>query len=212
MSGIYKIINKINGKYYVGSSKNLSSKKGNRLSRHKTDLKYNRHVNKKLQNAYNKYGIDNFDFVVVEECQQHELLIKEQSYLNEASKNKKNCYNLSFISGKVEMNKQVREKIRKARLGKKLSEKTKNILKQIHKGKSFRGVGYIMTEDQKNNIGFANCDKNIYTFENTETKEIFSGLIRDFRKKYNLQASKISNIMSGKRNHHKNWIFKKKED
>ena len=50
-----------------------------------------------------------------------------------------------------------------------------------------------------------------YTFENVKTKEIFTGLIKDFKKKYNLQASKISNVMNGKRNHHKNWTFKKQD-
>lgn len=208
MSGIYKIINKLDGKYYVGSSKNLSSKKGNRLSRHKTDLKYNRHINKKLQNAYNKYGINNFDFLIIEECEEHELLNKEQIYLNEAKNNKENCYNLSFIAGKVEMNDDVKNKIRKFKLGKKLSEKTIKILKEIHKGKAIRQKGFSMSDEQKNNIGFANCNKNIYTFENTITKEIFTGIPRDFKNKYNLQSSKISNVISGKRKHHKNWILK----
>ena len=211
MIGIYKIINKADGKYYIGSSKNLFSKKGDRLSRHKTDLKFNRHINKKLQNAYNKYGINNFDFIVIEECQEHELLNKEQLYLNEAANNKANCYNLSFIAGKVEMNDSVRNKIRKSRLGTKLSENAKNILREIHKGKAIRQKGFSMSEEQKNNIGFANCNKNIYTFENIKTKEIFTGLIKDFKKKYNLQASKISNVMNGKRNHHKNWTFKKQD-
>lgn len=211
MIGIYKIINKADGKYYIGSSKNLFSKKGDRLSRHKTDLKFNRHINKKLQNAYNKYGINNFDFVVIEECQEHELLNKEQLYLNEAANNKANCYNLSFIAGKVEMNDSVRNKIRKSRLGAKLSENTKNILREIHKGKTIRQKGFSMSEEQKNSIGFANCNKNTYTFENVKTKEIFTGLIKDFKRKYNLQASKISNVMNGKRNHHKNWTFKKQD-
>jgi group I intron endonuclease len=211
MIGIYKIINEIDGKYYIGSSKNLLVKKGDRLSRHKTDLKLNRHINKKLQNAYNKYGIDNFHFIVIEECEEKELLIKEQLYLNEASKNKNNCYNLSFIAGKVEMNDDVKNKIRKSRLGMKLSENAKNILRKIHKGKAIRKKGFFMSDEQKNNIGFANCNKNIYTFENTITKEIFTGIQRDFKNKYNLQPSKISNIISGKRKHHKNWIFKKQD-
>ena len=137
------------------------------------------------------------------------MLIKEQLYLNEALRNKNNCYNLSFIAGKVEMNDDTKNKIRKSRLGMKLSENAKNILRKIHKGKAIRKKGFSMSDEQKNNIGFANCNKNIYTFENTITKEIFTGIQRDFKNKYNLQPSKISNIISGKRKHHKNWIFKK---
>ena len=45
----------------------------------------------------------------------------------------------------------------------------------------------------------------------TETGNLPAKVIKDFRKKYNLQSSKISNVMNGERNHHKNWTFKKNE-
>ena len=62
--GIYLIINKVNGKMYVGISKNL----GKRWKDHKWNLlndmgKPNQH----LQNAVNKYGIENFEFFVIVE-------------------------------------------------------------------------------------------------------------------------------------------------
>ena len=62
-SGIYKIINIVNNKYYVGSSINL----GRRKSKHFSELRHNKHNNKYLQNAWNKYGEGSFIFVVVEE-------------------------------------------------------------------------------------------------------------------------------------------------
>ena len=46
VSGIYKIINKSNGKYYVGSSVNMCGNgKGTRWKRHVWDLSQNRHGN-----------------------------------------------------------------------------------------------------------------------------------------------------------------------
>ena len=48
--GIYKIINKVNGKYYVGSSLNINK----RWSVHKSALSKNKHHNDHLQNAWNK--------------------------------------------------------------------------------------------------------------------------------------------------------------
>lgn len=60
--GIYKITNIINNKYYVGSSLDLMSRKAN----HFRKLKTNRHHCAHLQNAWNKYGEENFKWEVIE--------------------------------------------------------------------------------------------------------------------------------------------------
>jgi group I intron endonuclease len=51
-SGIYKIVNIINGDIYVGSSVNLEKRK----REHFTSLTKNKNHPKLLQRAYNKYG------------------------------------------------------------------------------------------------------------------------------------------------------------
>lgn len=56
--GIYVIRNKMNGKCYIGQSSDIES----RWKHHVNDLKSNCHHNQKLQNAWNKYGKDNFIF------------------------------------------------------------------------------------------------------------------------------------------------------
>ena len=56
ISGIYKIVNKVNGKYYVGSSNDVLK---TRFYEHKRLLTKNKHFNVKLQNAWNKYGESN---------------------------------------------------------------------------------------------------------------------------------------------------------
>lgn len=58
--GLYYIRNVTNNKIYIGSSIMLTK----RFKEHKLKLKTNKHQCKKLQNAVNKYGIDNFEFVV----------------------------------------------------------------------------------------------------------------------------------------------------
>lgn len=60
--GIYIIQNLVNGNIYVGSSSNIKR----RFSQHKSTLRHNTHKNKHLQNAWNKYGEENFEFVVIE--------------------------------------------------------------------------------------------------------------------------------------------------
>lgn len=75
MIGIYKITNKINKKVYIGQSKDIIS----RWNAHK----YYTYNNKtKLQNAFSKYGISNFDFEIIEECLISELDEKEKYWIN----------------------------------------------------------------------------------------------------------------------------------
>jgi group I intron endonuclease len=76
-SGIYKITNTINGKFYIGSSKNIEF----RWNDHKQYLRGNYHVNPKLQNAWNKYGEDKFIFEILEETESsQEILFDRENY------------------------------------------------------------------------------------------------------------------------------------
>ena len=77
-SGVYKITNVKNGKFYIGSSKDVEF----RWSEHKKHLNGNYHINKKLQNAWNFYGKENFSFDILETVNECDLLVKEQFYLN----------------------------------------------------------------------------------------------------------------------------------
>jgi group I intron endonuclease len=78
-SGIYKIINNINAKIYVGSSVDLSKRK----SGHFIALANKCHNNRKLQYSFNKYGKENFTFEVIEYVENRDFLIKrEQFYLD----------------------------------------------------------------------------------------------------------------------------------
>ena len=77
--GIYKIENKVNGKVYIG----LSSDVLKRFKAHKSALNRNGHINKHLLSAYNNYGIDNFSFDIIEECEPtNKELLKELEIKN----------------------------------------------------------------------------------------------------------------------------------
>ena len=61
---IYCIRNKINNKKYIGqTSWNINK----RLNKHKGQLINNKHYSKNLQEDFNKYGIDNFEFFILDE-------------------------------------------------------------------------------------------------------------------------------------------------
>jgi group I intron endonuclease len=76
--GIYLIINLINGKRYIGSSKDLYE----RLYHHVWSLNRGSHENKHIQSAWNKYGESSFEYGILEYCQERERLEREGHYIS----------------------------------------------------------------------------------------------------------------------------------
>jgi group I intron endonuclease len=115
--GVYKITNLINNKLYVGSAINIK----NRFKTHKRLLKNNKHFNNHLQSSYNKYGIDNFIYDIIEITSIDTLLKKECFWITELNANNpKYGYNKRLVVN--------------SNLGIKLSEETKRKLSESHLG------------------------------------------------------------------------------
>ncbi len=112
-SGIYAIVNKINGKRYIGSA--VSFKK--RWYIHVCRLRKGTHHSPKLQNGWNKYGEESFEFVELECCEKEELIKREQHWIDEL----RPFYNIAKLAG--------------SSLGIKRSEELKKRLSDIRKGK-----------------------------------------------------------------------------
>ena len=207
ISGIYKIINKVNGKYYVGSSENILSSKG-RWAKHKRFLNKNTHPNKHLQSAWNKYTEESFNFIIVEKVNNPQLLLPtEQKYLDTAKKEQLKCYNKSFIAGRIEMTVEVRKKISDANKRRIWTENTRRLISVNNTKENHPLWGKQFTK-KKCNIGPKNpmFDGTVYNFENG--LEIFCGtrldFIQTFDNKLSAQAA-ISAIISGKKNSHLGW-------
>ena len=77
MTGIYKIYSISQNKYYIGKSKNIEA----RFLKHLSDLKLNRHHSQYLQNVYNKYGINDLVFEVIQECSYADSSELEKYYI-----------------------------------------------------------------------------------------------------------------------------------
>ena len=79
-SGIYMILNILNNHKYVGSTNNFKR----RLTRHRGELRKDKHHSIYLQRAYNKYGEDKFIIYILERCQpiKDTLIYLEQKYLD----------------------------------------------------------------------------------------------------------------------------------
>lgn len=121
-SGIYRIRNIHNNRIYIGSSIGIKG----RFADHRCDLNKNRHSSPRLQNAWNKYGKDSFEFEIVELCKpvREILLEREQYYLDTLEP----FYNVNLLAV--------------SRLGTKSSDETKKLLKG--RTNAFDGNGNII--------------------------------------------------------------------
>lgn len=92
--GIYKITNQINGKVYIGQSVNIE----NRWHEHQLAACHKNfygHVRTRLYPAMKKYGLENFSFSIIEECNADDLDEKEEYWIKKYSSTDPNKgYNL----------------------------------------------------------------------------------------------------------------------
>lgn len=95
MVGIYKITNKINNKIYIGQSINISERW--RAHRSRPFQVNASQYDSPLYRAIRKYGLGNFTFEVIEECNEEELNLKEQFYIQKYKSYETNHgYNLTM--------------------------------------------------------------------------------------------------------------------
>jgi group I intron endonuclease len=119
--GVYQVVCKITEKRYVGST-TVSFK--SRWATHKRLLRSGKHHSIKLQKAWNKYGENNFLFLILDILPAQDCLIYEQTYLDCLGKD--NLLNIKLTANIYPDNnsKERREKLSKINTGRKLSKKT----------------------------------------------------------------------------------------
>lgn len=106
-TGIYAIVNKVSGRFYIGSAssdRDVNSKRGfyYRWSEHFRELSKGNHENAHLQNAWNKYGADAFRFQILEFVEPDKCIEVEQTYLDLFPKGDRDLvYNICFIAGSM---------------------------------------------------------------------------------------------------------------
>ena len=75
--GIYKITNTINGDFYIGSSKDINR----RWTQHKRKSTWKKCPNNPMYLDMKKYGVDKFEFQVIEEVEVDKLKEREQYFI-----------------------------------------------------------------------------------------------------------------------------------
>lgn len=141
--GIYGIRNKINNKIYIGKT---GMNFGDRWDSHRSLLKNNKHDNPHLQRAWNKYGKDNFEFIVIEDCS-IDVLEEREKYYIKLYKDMELAYNIHDGGNEgnnlgkplsEETKRKIGEKNRINGLGRKATAETREKMSQSHLGKKYK--------------------------------------------------------------------------
>jgi group I intron endonuclease len=129
-TGVYKIVNTVNGKTYVGSASHSILK---RWRVHKFELRRGSHTNQHLQRAWIKYGEDSFVFEIVETVKPDKCREREQYWLNLLNPE----YNILKIAGSASGYKHTPESLEKMRIASTGRKQSESARKKI--GDHFRG-------------------------------------------------------------------------
>lgn len=161
-SGIYSIVNKINGKTYIGSTVDLCK----RSKHHIYCLRNNRHHSPILQMSFNKNKEDNFEFSIIElVLDKSKLIEREQYWIDVLNPVYNTCKLVANTRLGVKASDETRFKIGKASLGRVISEKARLSTSLRFKGKkrsqeikdkiSESNKGKVRTEENKKKISDA---------------------------------------------------------
>ena len=199
--GIYGIYSRTKNKWYIGESKDIFD----RWSDHKKILKSNKHHSTKLQRHFNKYGIQDFDFVVLMEAENdrsfwERFLIKcFDSYKNGFNETEggecppiktKNFHLQNFFTKEIVCG----TNIKRFAIDRNLS---KSSLQAVIQGKYHHTEGWFSLD--KNSIFkpyiLVSPSGQLHTFLN----------IADFAADHGLKAGQLVNILNGYTKYHRGW-------
>lgn len=182
--GIYKIKNQINNKVYIGQSIDIYT----RWYNHKHDLRNGVHYNTHLQKSWDKYGEENFEFSIIEVCDQNNLDALEIEYIAYyQSHSAQFGYNMSSggIGGGIP------------------NEETRKKLSQVNSGENNPMFGKKHTEETKSKIRQKKVgDKNYMYGKRGENSPSYG------RKHTEAELEKMRNVNKGK---HMSDAFRKKQ-
>ncbi|MCI0501747.1 MAG: GIY-YIG nuclease family protein, partial [Epsilonproteobacteria bacterium] len=132
-SCVYCIENLTDNKKYIGQSIDVNKRKRD----HWNLLKNNKHINDHLQKSWNKNGINNFTFYILEVCDYSDIDERERFWIKELkSFDRRFGYNIELGgSSKGEVSQETRIKISKANTGRIWNDESRKKASLSHKGK-----------------------------------------------------------------------------
>jgi group I intron endonuclease len=129
---IYLLSNKINGKVYVGQSKDITK----RWSDHRRAVVNNKPI-QIVHHAMIKYGLDDFVFEVIFGCKTQDDINWAEEYFIKYydSRNSKNGYNLTNGGSVAPKTEEWKQKVSQTLMGHEVSLETRDKLSKSHTGK-----------------------------------------------------------------------------
>lgn len=188
--GIYEILNKVNGKRYIGQSISIKD----RLSNHKcqlTRVTRSKDCNRHLYNAVSKYGIRSFSFSIIEECIADKLDERELHWIKYFNTTNRDFgYNLrTDIGGRGFTHEETKQLIRENNLGEanpnygnKWSEEKKLYMSKLKKKQYEDGLVKVNMEHIRKGIDV----RNKRWEENPELKRNMAKKVSDNLRKYDI--------------------------
>lgn len=150
-SGIYKIVNLVNGKLYIGSAVDLAA----RWRQHSSKLRNGNHHSIKLQRSWDKHGAESFGFEVVEYAPADSDLVKREQVWIDALRP---FYNIAPVAGSqlgVKLSATTRGKMSAARIGKSPSADTRAKM-------SAWQVGKVVSEETRRKISNTKVESGVH--------------------------------------------------
>lgn len=221
-AGIYSFVNLVNGKRYIGQAVDIDK----RILSHSIGLKSGHHDSPKLQNAWNKYGYQNFivetlistDNDIPKKYLKVFLDFLEKYYIEEYD-SKKSGYNctiggdgaLGLIHSPTARHKM--SEIRKKMIGSKNPLYGRKFPKTSERMKGAGNPMFGKCGDKSPSFGVIRndmCGENsLFAVEviliSPEGKEIKMKSYHQFCKDNQLTTANICKVLSGERKHHKGW-------
>ena len=137
ISGVYKITNTITNDFYIGSSKDVKQ----RWAVHKCQSKWKECPNNPMYLDMEKYGLDKFEFQILEVVEPMELKEKEQQFIEllKPTYNRCNAKGLDIERRKkYEKSEKRKESKKKYEKSEKRKESKKKYQKEYHKSDKFK--------------------------------------------------------------------------
>lgn len=197
-SGIYAIINLINKKNYVGSAVSFSKRWGTHINQ----LRNNKHHNKYLQRAWNKYGEDNFEFSIIEIVEDTSMLLEKEQYWIDRLRVCDNefGYNSLAIAGSphgYKHSKETKIKMSQSQTGRKHSDETK---KKLSEAKSKENLSEeTLSKYSEIHRGEGSPNSKLTELDVIEIKKSLSNKVprKDLAIRFNVAIKTIDKIATG---------------
>lgn len=209
--GIYQIRNLINGRVYIGQTRQRFEK---RYLHHYWKLRKGTHDNPWLQKSFNKYGEDQFVFEVVEIIEDGDFINEREYLLIKSAQQSHTCYNIidgGGGRGGIPMSEETKRRLgelnRVLNTGKKASEETKRKMSNSRRGKHRKPEDIRKAVETRHNNILSGNQNGTTKLTTDQVKEIKIMLMKGFpydviSAKFNISKSNINAIRSNR-----SWRF-----